>query len=109
VDKAVKDGIVNPGRYLILEFDFSCVARRKIDESMESLRREVNRGLSQFKLDYAKDLGKSFVLETSDFIQNDPTGNLTNLVGAVNRALQNIHNEGEEDHPLWDVQGVCLF
>ena len=110
MDKAVKDGIVKPGQYLILEFDFSCVARpRKIDESAESLRGKINNGLSQFKLDYAKDLGESFVSETSDFIQNDPARNLRALVQAVNRALQDIHNRGEEDHALWDVQGVCSF
>ena len=110
MDKAVKDGIVKPGQYLILEFDFSHVRRsREVDKSAEYLLTEINDMLSQFKLDYGKDLGESFVLETSDFIQNDPTRNLTQLVLAVNRALQDIHNRGEEDHALWDVQGVCSF
>ena len=110
MDKAVKDDIVKPGQYLILEFDFSRVARpRKIDESAEPLRREINRGLSQFKLNYAKDLGESFVSETSNFILNDPAGNLADLVQAVSRALEDVHNRGEEDHALWNVQGVCSF
>ena len=110
MDKAVKDGIVKPGQYLILEFDFSRVARpRKIAESAESLSREINRGLSQFKLDYTKYLGGSFVSETSGFIQDDPTGNLAELVRAVNSVLQDIHDRGKEDHALWNVQGVCSF
>jgi hypothetical protein len=110
VDKAVKNGIVKPGQYLILEFDFSRVARpRNINESVEFLRREINRGLSEFKLEYTNDLGESFASATSGFIQNDPAGNLTDLVNAVNRALQDIEKRGEENHPLRDIRGVCLF
>jgi hypothetical protein len=110
VDKAVKNGIVKPGQYLILEFDFSRVARpRNINESVEFLRREINRGLSEFKLEYTNDLGESFASATSDFVQNDPAGNLTDLVNAVNRALQDIEKRGEENHPLRDIRGVCLF
>jgi hypothetical protein len=110
VDKAVKNGIVQPGRYLILRFDFSRVARsRNIDESVESLEREINLGLSEFKLEYTNDLGQSFVSVTSGFIQNDPTGNLTDLVRAVDLTLQGIHGRGEKDHPLFGVHGVCLF
>jgi hypothetical protein len=110
VDKAVKNGIIRPGRYLILEFDFSGVDRsRNLNESAESLRRLINLGLSIFKLNYTKDLGESFASQTSNFIKNDPAGNLADLVEAVDFTLQNIHNRGEESHPLWDVQGVCLF
>ena len=110
MDKAVKNGIVQSGQYLILRFDFSRVARsRNIDESVESLKREINLGLSEFKLEYTNDLGQSFVSATSGFIQNDPTGNLTVLVLAVSRALQGIQKRGEESHPLWGVRGVCLF
>ena len=110
MDKAVKNGIVQPGRYLILQFDFSRVARpRNIDDSVESLKNEINDGLSEFKLKYTEDLGESFTSETSGFVQNDPAGNLTDLVNAVNRALQGIQKRGEKGHPLWGVQGVCLF
>jgi hypothetical protein len=110
VDKAVKNGIVQPGRYLVLHFDFSRVARPpNIDESVESLKREINRGLSGFMRDYTEYLGESFASTTSGFIQNDPAGNLTDLVIAVDYALQGIHMRGEESHPLWGVQGVCLF
>ena len=110
MDKAVKNGIVQPGQYLILHFDFSRVTRTgKIDESMESLRREINRGLLEFKLAYTKDLGESFGSETSGFIQNDPAGNLTDLVHAVDRALQDIQKRDEKGHPLRDVRGVGLF
>jgi hypothetical protein len=102
VDKAVKNGIVQPGQYLILRFDFSCVARpRNLDGSIESLARELNRGLSRFKLEYTGDLGQSFASETSGFVQNDPAGNLRDLVEAVDRALQGIQRRGEESHPLW--------
>ena len=65
--------------------------------------------LSEFKLEYTKDLGESFASATSGFIQDDPAGNLTDLVLAVDRALQGIQKRGEKDHPLWGVQGVCLF
>ena len=110
MDKAVRNGIVKPGQYLILEFDFSCVARpRNIDESVEFLKREINRGLSRFKLEYTEDLGQSFASETSGFIPNDPAGNLRDLIEAVDRALQGIQKRGEEGHRLWGVRGVCLF
>ena len=110
MDKAVKNGIVKPGQYLLLEFDFSRVARtRKIDESAEPLWREINRGLSEFKIRYTKDLGESFASATSGFIQNDPAGNLTDIVNAVDYALQGIQERGEENHPLWDIRGACLF
>jgi hypothetical protein len=110
VDKAVKNGIVQPGRYLTLEFDFSRVARpHNIDESTESLKREINRGLSRFKSHYTKYLGKSFASATSGFIQNDPAGNLTDLIEAVNLALQGICDRGKKGHLLRDVRGVCLF
>jgi hypothetical protein len=110
VDKAVKSGIVQPGQYLVLHFDFSRVTRTlKMDESVESLRREINRGLSEFKLEYTNDLGQSFASATSGFIQNDPAGNLTDLVQAVNRVLQGIQKRGEEHHALWGVRGVYLF
>jgi hypothetical protein len=110
VDKAVQNGIVQPGQYLVLRFDFSRVARPpNIDESVPSLEREINRGLSVFRHDYTKYLGESFASTTSGFIQNDPGGNLTDLVIAVDYALQGIHKTGEEGHPLWGVQGVLLI
>jgi len=110
VDKAVRNGIVKPGQYLILEFDFSCVARpRNIDESVEFLKREINRGLSRFKLEYTEDLGESFASATSGFTQNDPAGNLADLINAVDRALQDIQKRDEKGHPLRDVRGVGLF
>jgi hypothetical protein len=110
VDKAVKNGMVKPGQYLILEFDFSRVARpRNIDESVEFLREEINRRLSRFKINYTKFLGQSFASETSGFKENNPAGNLAALVEAVDYALQDIHDRGEEGHPLWGVRGVCLF
>jgi hypothetical protein len=111
VDKAVKDGIVQPGQYLVLYFDFSRVARpRNMDESTEFLSREINRGLSEFKLEYTKVLGgKSFASATSGFLQNDPTGNLTDLVNAVDRVLRGVRKKNKNNHPLWGVRGVCLF
>ena len=110
MDKALKNGVVHPGQYLILHFDFSRVARpRNIDESVESLKNEINDGLSEFKLKYTEDLGESFASTTSGFIQNDPAGNLRDLVKAVDRALRDVKKRGEKNHPLRDVRGVCLF
>jgi hypothetical protein len=93
-----------------LEFDFSSVTRTpKIAESVEFLRREINLGLWRFKQHYNIHLGKEFRSDTSDFIDNDPAGNLRRLIEAVDLALQGIQKEGKKDHPLWDVHGVCLF
>jgi hypothetical protein len=93
-----------------LEFDFSRVTRTpKIADSVESLRREINRGLLRFRFDYAKVLGQSFTSETSGFKENDPAGNLADLIEAVNRALQDIHHKGEKDPSPLGVHGVCLF
>jgi hypothetical protein len=76
---------------------------------VESLRREINRGLSEFKREYINDLGQSFASATSGFIRKDPAGNLADLVNAVDRALRGIQKRGEEDHPLWDVRGVSFI
>lgn len=67
----------------------------------QTLAREINRGLSEFKLDYNKYLGQSL---SSHLIENDPAGNLAELAMEVDSALQDIHNTGDTDHPLWDVQ-----
>jgi hypothetical protein len=111
VDKAVKSGIVQPGQYLILQFDFSRVARpHNMDESTESLKREINRGLSEFKLEYTEVLGgESFASDISAFREDNPAGNLRRLIEAVDLALQGIHNGDKKDHALWGVRGVCLF
>jgi hypothetical protein len=110
VDKAVSSGIVKPGQYLILEFDFSRVPRSlNVDESVEFLKTEINDRLSEFRREYITDLGQSFESATSGFIQNNPARNLTTLVDAVDRALRDIKKRGGKNHPLRDVRGVCLF
>ena len=110
MDKDVEDGIVQPGLYLILEIEFSCARRScTLHESAESLARQIHRGLERFKGHYTKYLGESFALATSSFVPNDPAGNLTDLINAVDRALQGIEERGEKNHPLQDVQGVFLF
>jgi hypothetical protein len=110
VDKAVKSGIVQPGQYLILQFDFSCVVRpRNIDESTEFLRDKIHIGLSRFKSHYAKYLGESFVSDMSTFKENNPAGNLRHLIEAVDLALQDIHDQDKKDHALWGIRGVYLF
>jgi hypothetical protein len=114
VDKAVKDGIVQPGQYLLLHFDFSRVTRNlkrdgSMDGSVEFLGEEINDELSEFKREYDRHLGPSFALATSGFKEGDPAGNLRKLIRAVDRALRDIKSKDEKGHPLWDVQGVCLF
>ncbi|KIX10454.1 uncharacterized protein Z518_01537 [Rhinocladiella mackenziei CBS 650.93] len=110
VDKAVKAGITQPGRYLILEFDFSGPTySHKHEECAEFLAWEINLGLSNFKYDYAEYLGDSFASATSTFSEKDPAGNLRHLINAVDLALQDIHDRGEKDHPLWDVRGIYLL
>jgi hypothetical protein len=81
VDKAVKNGIVQPGRYLILEFDFSCVARpRNMDESAEFLREEISIGLSRFKNHYTQYLGDSFALLSGRITQAEISDALLRLL-----------------------------
>ncbi|KIX02281.1 uncharacterized protein Z518_08220 [Rhinocladiella mackenziei CBS 650.93] len=110
VDKAVKAGITQPGRYLILEFDFSSPSRpQKLEEYAEFLAEEINLGLSNFKDDYAEYLGDRFALATSTFNEKNPAGNLRRLISAVNQTLKRIHYRREKDHPLWDVQGIYLL
>jgi hypothetical protein len=110
VDKAVKNGIVQPGQYLMLCFDFSRVTRTlNMDESVRFLRSEINDELLNFRREYANNLGQSFISATSDFKEDNPAGNLKNLIIAVDRALRDIKMGGEKNHPLWDVRGVCLF
>jgi hypothetical protein len=93
-----------------LEFDFSRVERTsKITESVEFLKGEINYGLSAFKRNYTDELGESFASATSAFKENNSAGNLRDLIGAVDHALQGIQKRGEKDHPLWEVHGVSLF
>ncbi|KIX00687.1 uncharacterized protein Z518_09752 [Rhinocladiella mackenziei CBS 650.93] len=106
VDKAVQNRTVAPGKYFILTFNFSRAARS--GPSVGPLTREMNRGLSQFKLDYAALLGNPFTSEISHFDKNDPAGNLTDLVDAVARTLGGIHDKGDKGRALWDVQGIYL-
>jgi len=110
VDEAVQKGIVQPGRYLTLDFDFSRVDRsHSMSQSAESLKEEINDGLSTFKDEYTEYLGPYFASKTSDLNSKNPGANLTRLVRAVDFALRGIHDRGEKDNPLRDVQGVCLF
>lgn len=110
MDEAVQKGIVQPGRYLTLHFDFSCVTRsRDLNLVAMSLQRDINRELWGFKEYYAEALGESFKSDTSNFIKNDPAGNLAALIDAANFALEGIRHKGEKDNPLLDVRGVCLL
>jgi hypothetical protein len=110
VDEAVQNGIVQPRQYLILDFDFSRARRsHNMSKSEEGLRREINYRLEAFKRQYSKYLGPSFRSGTASLDPEDPGLNLWNLVDAVQFTLQNIHDRGEKDNPLWDVLGVCFF
>lgn len=108
MDRAVKDGEVMPGQHLVLNFDFSGITRSPlIEESTEFLAMEINQTLLEFKKTYAKYLGESFELEISGFIPDNPVGNLRILIVAVHEALQDIHDKGDKNHPLFGVKGVC--
>ena len=108
MDRAVKDGKVIPGEYLILEFDFSRISRSpEIENSTKFLALEINETLLDFKSKYVKYLGESFESEMSRFVTDNPAGNLRILIAAVDRALQDIHNRGDKNNPLFGVKGVC--
>jgi hypothetical protein len=96
-----------PGQYLVLNFDFSRYSRsHPIENNTESLALEINRTLLGFKNRYAKYLGESFESKISRFIPDNPVGNLSILIAAVHRALQDIHNKGDKNYPLFGVKGV---
>ena len=108
MDRAVKGGEVMPGEYLVLNFDFSRINRSPpIEQTTESLTQEINQTLLDFKDTYAKYLGESFESKLSRFIPHLPVGNLRILIAAVHHALQDIHNKGNKNHPLFGVKGVC--
>ncbi|OCK88579.1 DUF1703-domain-containing protein [Cenococcum geophilum 1.58] len=110
VNRAVKDGKVMPGQYLVLNFDFSCTDRSlPIENAMQSLAQEINDTLLDFRLTYADYLGESFALETSRFIDSNPVRNLRILIAAVDRALGNIHDKGDKNNPLFGVKGIYLL
>lgn len=110
MDDAVQNGMVQPGQYLILRFDFSRVTRNcNVNEPTNSLEGEINRGLSKFKLDYSAHLGDSFASAISHFPPKEPAGNLADLIIAVDHTLRGIQERGDKNHPLRDVRGVCLF
>src|SRR6266568_903206 len=99
-----------PGQYLVLNFDFSRIKRSPpIERSTQFLAQEINETLLDFKDAYIDHLGESFALRTSRFTDSNPILNLRILNAAVDRALGNIHNKGDKDHPLFGVKGVCLF
>jgi hypothetical protein len=99
-----------PGQYLVLNFDFSRIDRSPpIEKATQALAQEINRTLLRFKRTYVDYLGDSFALETSRFIDSNPALNLGILSAAVDNALEDIHNKGDKNHPLFSVKGVCLF
>lgn len=111
MDKAVNDGDVLPGQYLVLEFDFSSITRSpKFDEAAQFLADGISGSLLDFMSTYTEYLGESFALQVSrsTTIRN-PTQNLKNLVEAVHHALRGIRKKGDKSHPLFGVQGVCPF
>ena len=61
----------------------------------------------EFKDIYAQYLGELFESEMSQFIPDNPVGNLNILIAAVHGALRDIHNKGNKNHPLFGVKGVC--
>ena len=110
MDRAVKDGKVVPGQYLVLNFDFTRVNRSPpIEKARQSLAQEVDRALLDFKRTYADYLGDIFASKGFEFFDDDPITNLGTLIMAVRLTLQNIHNKGDKNHPLFGVKGVCLF
>ena len=111
MDKAVNDGNILPGQYLVLEFDFSSITRSpKLDEAAQFLADGINGSLLDFVSTYAEYLGESFTSQVSRSTTiGNPTQNLKNFVEAVHHALRGIHKKGDKSHPLFGTQGVCPF
>lgn len=110
MDNDVKNGIVQPGQYLVVEFDFSRIIRAPdMDESVEALVEEINHGLSRFMINYSKHLGDLFTSDISALKEGTPAGNLTRLIAEVDHALNHIHESGDKGHALWGVKGVCFM
>ena len=109
--RAVKAGTIAPGQYLVLRLDFSSIScPSNVDLAAERLRRGINKMMDRFKKTYNKYLHNSPAWrEISQFESDDPAQNLCDLVTAVDNALQHIHDGGDENHPLFNIKGVCLF
>ena len=85
MDKAVNNGNVLLGQYLILEFDFSSITYSpKLNKAAQFLADGINRSLLDFVSIYTEYLGELFTSQVSrsTTIRN-PTQNLKNLVEAV--------------------------
>lgn len=111
VDKAVNDGEVLPGQYLVLEFDFSSITRSpKLGEAAQFLADGINGSLLDFMSTYTEYLGESFASQVSRFTTNgNPTQNLITLVNAVHHTLRGIRKKGDKSHPLFGAQGIYLL
>jgi len=110
VDKAVNDGKIRPGQYLVLEFNFSNIIRSpKLDVAAQFLMDEINGSLQEFISTYARYLGESFTSRVSRFTNRNPTEDLYTLVEAVHHTLRGIRKKDDKSHPLFSVRGVCLF
>ncbi|KIX07675.1 uncharacterized protein Z518_02329 [Rhinocladiella mackenziei CBS 650.93] len=84
VDEAVSNGTIQPGRYLLLEFDFSQPTRpHDLDQSAQFIGQHINMMLSIFIRDYTKYLGESFASQTSTFTEKSPAENLARLIHAI--------------------------
>lgn len=109
--RAVKDGKIVPGQYLVMKFDFSAISRpSKIDLAAGRLEIGINMMMDRFKKTYNEYLHDSPAWrEISLFETDDPVRNLYVLVTAVDNALRHINKGGNKNHPLFGVNGVRPF
>lgn len=111
VHRAVKDGKIVPGQYLVMKFDFSAISRPpKIDLAAGRLEIGINMMMDRFKETYNRYLHDSPAWRKIPQRQtDDPVRNLYVLVTAINSALRHIYEAGNKNDPLFGVKGIYLL
>ncbi|KAG9063512.1 hypothetical protein KI688_004396 [Linnemannia hyalina] len=107
IHEPVKKGHLNPGRYFVLQFDFSAVDRspdRK--EARHNLDLMLNASIKQFYRIYEPYLRMSADYLIENFIKNTAAASLTACVNVVHNILAN--NKSPED-PLSMIKGIYLM
>ncbi|KAF9313525.1 hypothetical protein BG003_005099, partial [Podila horticola] len=107
IDEHVKKGDVNPGRYFVLQVDFSSVDRSQDREAARhSLSLMLNRSIMQFYRTYEPYLRMSADYLIENFIKDDATASLTECVNVVHDVLASVDSP---DDPLSMIKGIYVM
>jgi hypothetical protein len=105
VQKDIAKGIVTPGKYFVLKFDFSKVDRSpNLIETNESLKENMARSFQNFYTTYAMYLGEDANKLFENINPRNPAISLEACTGLVLQVLSNARKT--RDKQLSSVQGV---